>query len=281
MTTSTREMSDAAGLTEQLCGDKPVVLRGAGLDWPVYAALQEERLRDLDRPVVAEGPERQPTTVQLSEILDELHAELPLGLYLRNQLVSEFEPALWDLVPREIRRLNWLLALPAEIRPDWSWLMIGGTGTSSPMHVDTMASGAWNLLCAGRKRWTFHSPERAEEWCLLPPGCCTTGTSDGEFIELLQEPGDVVVTPSGWAHEVHNLTGTISITANFINRSNLGFAKRYFEVLGDRASHEVLTAVGATFELLDSNDDSGEANTAGSGGGTGDRRRTSDESRGR
>lgn len=60
-----------------------------------------------------------------------------------------------------------------------------------------------------------------------------------------------MVTPSGWAHEVRNPTGTVSLTANFVNRSNLGFAKRYFEVLGDRENHELLTAVGATFDLLD------------------------------
>ncbi|MBT2453101.1 transcription factor jumonji [Streptomyces sp. ISL-43] len=248
MTTSTPDTADTIA---RLCGGRPAVLRGAGLEWPVYAALQESRLRELDdRPVVAEGPERQPVTAWLTEVLDELRVERPQGLYLRNQLISEFEPTLWSLVPREVRRLNWLLALPADARPDWVWLMIGGAGTSSPLHVDTMASAAWNLLCSGRKKWTFHSPARAEEWHLLPPGCCTAGACDEESVEVVQGPGDIVVTPSGWAHEVHNVTGTVSVTANFINRSNLDFAKRYFEVLGKTADHELLTAVGATFERL-------------------------------
>lgn len=254
MTTST---ADTPGIIGQLCGDVPTMQRGAGMDWPVYAALQEARLRELDdRPVLAEDPQRRPVTVRLSEVLDEVRAERPQGLYLRNQLLSEFDPALWNLVPLEVRRLNWLLALPQDARPDWAWLMIGGTGTSSPLHVDTMASAAWNLLCAGRKKWTFHSPERAEEWRLLPPGCSTPGAYGKESVELVQEPGDIVVTPSGWAHDVHNITGTVSVTANFINHSNLGFAKRYFEVLGDTANREVLTAVGATFERLGGGDDS-------------------------
>ncbi|MGW0790598.1 cupin-like domain-containing protein [Streptomyces sp. NPDC002911] len=250
MTTST---PDNAGTAAQVCGDRPTVLRGAGRDWPVRAALREARLRELaDRPVVAEDSERRAVTVRLREMLDELGATRPRGLYLRNQLVSEFEPELWKLVPREVRRLNWLLALPADVRPDWVWLMIGGAGTSSPLHVDTMASSAWNLLCSGRKRWTFHPPDRAEEWHLLPPGCSSVpGGYGGEGVTLVQVPGDIVVTPSGWAHEVHNLTGTVSVTANFINRSNLDFAKRYFEVLGDVANHAVLTTVGATFEQLD------------------------------
>ncbi|MDF6022327.1 transcription factor jumonji [Streptomyces sp. JH34] len=250
MTTST---PDGSGTAAGMCGDRPAVLRGAGRGWPVYAALGEARLRELeDRPVVAEDAGRRPVTVGLREILDELRAEHPRGLYLRDQLVSEFEPTLWDLVPREVRRLNWLLALPGDVRPDWVWLMIGGAGTGSPLHVDTMASSAWNLLGSGRKRWTFHPPGRAEEMRLLPPGCGGPPGEDGaDALTLLQEPGDIVVTPSGWAHEVHNLTGTVSVTANFVNRSNIGFAQRYFEILGDKANHDLLTAVGVTFDRLD------------------------------
>ncbi len=59
------------------------------------------------------------------------------------------------------------------------------------------------------------------------------------------------MTPSGWAHEVHNLTGTVSVTANFVNRSNVGFVRRYFEILEDRANLDLLTAVGTTFDRLD------------------------------
>ncbi|MCX4413597.1 transcription factor jumonji [Streptomyces sp. NPDC053741] len=249
MTTSTPDGT----LTAAMCADRPAVLRGAGRDWPVYAALGEARLRELeDRPVVAEDAGGRPVTVALREILDESRAERPRGLYLRDQLVSEFEPTLWNLVPREVRRLNWLLALPGDVRPDWAWLMIGGAGTGSPLHVDTMASSAWNLLGSGRKRWTFHPPGRAEELRLLPPGCGGPPGGDGtDVVTLVQEPGDVVVTPSGWAHEVHNLTGTVSVTANFVNRSNVGFVRRYFEILEDRANLDLLTAVGTTFDRLD------------------------------
>ncbi|MEU0136329.1 cupin-like domain-containing protein [Streptomyces sp. NPDC006296] len=250
MTTSTPDDSVTA---TGMCGDRPTVLRGAGRDWPVYARLDEARLRELgDRPVVARDAGNRPVTVPLREVVDELRAERPRGLYLRDQLVSEFEPGLWNLVPREVRRLNWLLALPEDERPDWVWLMIGGAGTGSPLHVDTMASSAWNLLGSGRKRWTFHPPHRAEELGLLPPGCAgPPGGRSAAAVTLVQEAGDVVVTPSGWAHEVHNLTGTVSLTANFVNGSNLRFAQRYFEVQGDRANHGLLTSVGAAFERLD------------------------------
>lgn len=250
-------MPDAANnlttTVELMCGDRPAVLRGAGRDWPVYAALREARLRARDdRLVVAEDAQRRPVTVPLSRVLDELHAATPRGLRLHRQRVSEFDPNLWGLVPMAVRRLNWLLALPVDGRPDWAWLMIGGAGTGSPMHVDTMASAAWNLLCAGRKTWTFHPPTRAEEWHLLPPGCCGAEAAayGSERWELVQEPGDVVVTPSGWAHEVRNDTGAISITANFINHTNIAFAQRYFELLGDAGNHQLLKAVGTTFARL-------------------------------
>ncbi|MEV8532691.1 transcription factor jumonji [Streptomyces sp. NPDC051211] len=235
-----------------LCGSEPVLLRGAGTRWPIFTSLQERQLRERpDRPVEAEDRERRPVTVPLSAVLDDLDARCPQGLYLRNQLVSHFDPELIALIPKEVRRLNWLLALEPGARPDWSWLMIGAAGTSSPMHVDVMASAAWNLLCAGTKRWTFHPPERAEEWGLLPPGCTARAADAGEpRLEFVQEPGDIVVTPSGWAHEVHNLTGSIAITSNFINGSNMDFALRYFEVLQDTAARELLVAVGETFARL-------------------------------
>ncbi|MFD9794166.1 transcription factor jumonji [Streptomyces sp. NPDC059070] len=237
----------SAGLPALLCGAEPALLENAGRHWPIFAALSEESLRTgADRLVEAEDRDRRPVTVSLAEVLDDMRAAHPRGLYLRHQSVSRFDPALPGLVPREVRRLNWLMALEPDARPDWSWLMIGAAGTSSPLHVDVMASAAWNLLCAGAKRWTFHPPKQAEEWRLLPPGCAGD-TPDPRPREFVQRPGDIVVTPSGWAHEVHNLTGSIAVTSNFINRSNLEFALRYFDLIGDTDAHDVLTAVGAAF----------------------------------
>ncbi|MDT0610235.1 cupin-like domain-containing protein [Streptomyces lancefieldiae] len=237
----------ATDLLDLLCGAEPALLRGAGRHWPVFAALSEENLRAHgDRLVEAEDRDHRPVTVSLDEVLDDMRAARPQGLYLRHQVLSRFDPALPALVPGEVRRLNWLLALEPDARPDWSWLMIGAAATSSPLHVDVMASAAWNLLCTGAKRWTFHPPERAEEWRLLPPGCATD-THDPRPREFVQEPGDIVVTPSGWAHEVHNVTGSIAVTSNFINRSNMDFALRYFGLTGDTDAYDVLVAVGAAF----------------------------------
>ncbi|QES47536.1 transcription factor jumonji [Streptomyces venezuelae] len=245
----TPESGSVSGL---LCSAEPVLLRGAGTHWPVFTALQQQYLRERpDRQVEAEDRDRRPVTVPLSAVLDDMSARRPKGLYLRNQLVSDFDPALIALIPRDVRRLNWLLAIEPDARPDWTWMMIGAAGTGSPMHVDVMASAAWNLLCAGAKRWTFHPPERAEEWGLLPPGCSPRATGVGrQRLEFVQEPGDIVVTPSGWAHEVHNITGSIAVTSNFINDCNMEFALRYFEVLGDTAARELLLAVGETLARL-------------------------------
>lgn len=243
MTTSTPE----PGL--DLSSPVPVLLPGIGPAWPVWPALAEDELRHRhgERPVLAEELTGREVRLPLRELLDELHAPQPRGLYLRHQLLSRFDPRLWALVPREVRRHNWLAALPPELRPDWAWLMIGARGTSTPLHVDLMASSAWNLLRSGRKRWRFHPPARAESWGLLPPGCHPPGAAAGGQVEFVQRPGDLVVTPSGWAHEVHNLTGTVSITANFVNHSNLGFALRYFELTGDTPNLEALTAIRDAF----------------------------------
>jgi JmjC domain-containing hydroxylase len=236
--------------TSDFSSDHPVAHRGAGLDWPVYAALQQERLsRYGDKTVRVEDISNRMFDMELQTLLAHVSQPTPRRhVYMRHQLVSELDPALWSLVPSDVRRLNWLAALPSDVRPKWAWIMIGTAATQSPMHVDTAGSAAWNLLCAGTKRWVFHPPQRAQELGLLPAGCHTG--SQGESVTFDQYPGDVVVTPSGWAHEVDNLTGTIAITGNFINGDNLEFAAQYFRLVGDDESCALLNNVAEAFSQL-------------------------------
>lgn len=244
---------DAHSAREALAVDVPVVLRQAGNEWPVFSALQDTALAAYgDRVIEAEDRNGSARTVTLAELLADTRAAEPVGLYMRHQRVSEFDARLWQMVPHSIRRQNWLLALPPDIRPDWAWLLVGAADTSTALHVDTMASAAWNLLCSGRKSWSFHPPSRAVELGLLPPGCVdASDPTPSQRIDFVQEPGDLVVTPSGWAHEVRNLSATISVTANYINGSNLAFAKRYFRVLGDTETVAILDDVASAVARLE------------------------------
>ena len=41
------------------------------------------------------------------------------------------------------------------------------------------------------------------------------------YVKLIQNAGDGIFVPSGWHHQVHNLSNTISVNQNWINACNL------------------------------------------------------------
>ena len=43
-------------------------------------------------------------------------------------------------------------------------------------------------------------------------------------IELIQEPGEIIFVPSGWWHTVLNVTDTIAVTQNWVDRHNFSVA---------------------------------------------------------
>lgn len=52
------------------------------------------------------------------------------------------------------------------------------------------------------------------------------GEIDKDFIEIIQECGEIIYVPSGWHHVVWNLEDTISINHNWFNGTNICFIWR-------------------------------------------------------
>lgn len=121
---------------------------------------------------------------------------------------------------------SWTESLPDEMRPSLRWIYIGVKGSGSALHVDTMHSSAWNGVIQGKKLWTFYP-------CARKDGVLTSDPADPaavrpeEAIICIQNPGDLVYTPSGWLHKVDNLEAGISITENFVNAINHAAVRRY------------------------------------------------------
>jgi hypothetical protein len=126
-----------------------------------------------------------------------------------------------------------------EHRPDYRWFLCGPAGSGSPWHTDPHATSAWNGLLYGRKRWALYPPGK------IPPG--VTISDDGDeyhsikpvrwFLEVypylkpedkpmefVLEPGEIVFVPAGWWHTVLNVTDTIAVTQNWIDRFNFHVA---------------------------------------------------------
>ena len=137
-----------------------------------------------------------------------------------------------------------------EYRPDHTWLIAGPKKSGSTFHKDPNAASAWNACTRGLKAWIFYPPHTT------PPGVVVGGGAGGEGSDVatpisvlewyadhwpahvarlkrggadapvagLQRPGDVVVVPAGWWHQVLNLQDSIAVTHNFVSPSGLSEA---------------------------------------------------------
>lgn len=129
---------------------------------------------------------------------------------------------------------SWTDHLPQWIRPNFLSLYIGPQNSASPLHIDILSTSAWNAVFRGKKLWVFYPPQQAKN---LYHGKVNPFYPDRNRYPLFdkaqgfyaeQNAGDVIFTPSGWWHAVINIESTISLTDNFINRSNAAkFVKNF------------------------------------------------------
>ena len=166
-------------------------------------------------------------------------------------------------------------------RPPYRWLLLGPCRSGTKLHIDPLATSAWNTLIAGRKRWILFPPDvpgdavkgrpykKAGEddeavdyfLTLLPRLKSTRPDLAARCIEFVQEPGETVFVPGGWWHAVLNLEDTIAITQNFCSTVNLplvwravrrgrpGMARKWLRLL--RANSPALAAVVEAINVSD------------------------------
>ncbi|KAL3933115.1 MAG: hypothetical protein SGPRY_000429 [Prymnesium sp.] len=116
---------------------------------------------------------------------------------------------------------------------DFRFVYIGPAGSWTSLHHDVLNSFSWSANVCGVKHWLLFPPSvtpllkdgsgqlvpdarpqaasaaRDSRWPGLPRALSSS-------VEIVQRAGEVVFVPSGWHHQVHNLTHTISINHNWL-----------------------------------------------------------------
>ena len=138
--------------------------------------------------------------------------------------------------PAYFRRDDLFRLVGNKRRPPYRWVVFGPARSGSALHIDPLASAAWNALLQGTKRW-----------CLLPPGvpraackpagagldgeaitwflralplCCAADWPYARPVHAIQRAGEIMFVPHGWWHAVLNLEHTLAVTQNYISGAN-------------------------------------------------------------
>ncbi|KNC55450.1 uncharacterized protein AMSG_11114 [Thecamonas trahens ATCC 50062] len=127
---------------------------------------------------------------------------------------------------------DWLGAgCAAEALPsDYSFVYVGPSGSWTPFHTDVYRSFSWSANVSGTKLWILVPPAAAPR---LREGIGSSNTlvydlraalaadPDLPAVALVQRSGQALFVPSGWAHQVFNLTRVASVNCNWFNHANV------------------------------------------------------------
>lgn len=108
-------------------------------------------------------------------------------------------------------------------------LFVGGPGTYTRSHADPSLN--CYLMVAGRKRWRLSPPGSAPDYYVLPRGRNVSYNSlvlndedhrypaydRADKLEVILEPGDLLIVPPFWFHDVLNLEMAVGIALNWLS----------------------------------------------------------------
>lgn len=154
---------------------------------------------------------------------------------------------------------DWFAYFPPEMRPEGRALNIGGPGSISSLHADPFNWTGTNTVFEGRKAWRFLPPSTPAEWLCarrkeinqnvtsswtskldlfemrddsggFKPGPISLGRCvvarkrldelRRAMVEFVQEPGETVLIPPGWWHQVYHLEPTLGVAGQYLNEHN-------------------------------------------------------------
>jgi hypothetical protein len=254
-------VADFAALYER--PGQPVILTGIVSRWPAFErwGLEGLRARFGSTPFHVGGHE-----MTLAAYLDYARTSIDeQPLYLFDKSFAERAPEMaaeYSVHPLFAPERDLFAHLPAECRPDYRWLIVGGARSGSLWHVDPNASAAWNGLIRGRKKWllcpphapppgvqasvdgaTITSPLSLYEWFrIFYPALASRRRSDASHRprEAVVEQGELLFVPRGWWHAALNLETSVAITQNYAPASS---ARHVMRFLASADARELVSGV--------------------------------------
>ncbi|CCQ94814.1 putative Transcription factor jumonji [[Clostridium] ultunense Esp] len=223
---------------------RPIVVRNGTRDWPISSLLNTRNLKTIYGDSLVKAVKQGSDEIRLFYIKDFVEymerCDESNPWYITNWMFRDQFPELANgiLLPKVLS--SWFDFLPKEIELNWLWMFIGPTGSFTPLHIDVMMSSAWNALFSGTKKWRFLSPKLSIHSGLVPKELTQEFTNEEYEFTCIQHPGDVLITPSGWAHEVINEGNTIAVTGNFVNETNVNIVEKFIQTKGSYAWAKVV-----------------------------------------
>jgi hypothetical protein len=117
------------------------------------------------------------------------------------------------------------------------WMLIGPKNSGSNIHIDPLATSAWNMLLIGRKLWILFPPDIDESELKSATSLSSESNEDpldfcavgwmvhvltnlsvdvySRRVQFVQQKGETIFVPPGWWHVVLNLETTLAVTQNF------------------------------------------------------------------
>ncbi|XP_055916738.1 2-oxoglutarate and iron-dependent oxygenase JMJD4 homolog [Eupeodes corollae] len=128
---------------------------------------------------------------------------------------------------------------------DYRFVYMGPRDSWTPFHADVFGSYSWSTNIAGRKKWLLLPPQEEQKLTDSLGNLPFRITEDQlneknvKFFTIIQTENESIFVPSGWYHQVWNLTDTISINHNWFNACNAPTIWRNLAQCMQRVIHEI------------------------------------------
>ncbi|XP_064546427.1 2-oxoglutarate and iron-dependent oxygenase JMJD4 homolog [Drosophila montana] len=150
------------------------------------------------------------------------------NLYLKDWHLAAQLPAYeFYQVPKYFAS-DWLNEqLIAEKRDDYRFVYMGPKDSWTSFHSDVFGSFSWSTNIVGHKKWLIMPPgeelKLADALANLPFSIdeALLERHEVRYFTINQTANEAVFVPSGWYHQVWNMTDTISVNHNWFNACNV------------------------------------------------------------